>query len=54
MGGRDVEKDQFICALSIVEGRTLHWVSGIAQVQEMGAFDDAAVLDIETGNNSCG
>ena len=52
--GRDVQKDQFVRALRVVQRGPLDGVAGIAQVEEVGAFDDAPVLDVQAGNDSGG
>ena len=54
MGGGDVEKDEFVGPLRVVEGGALDGVAGVAQVEEVGALDHAAALDVEAGNDPFG
>ncbi len=53
-GGRDVKEGDLIGALLIVAAGDLDRVAGIAQVNEIGAFDDAAGRDIKAGNDALG
>ena len=46
-----VQKAQFVRARLIVGDRALHRIAGVAQIDEVDAFDDAAVLDVETGDD---
>ena len=52
--GRDIQKDQLVGPFTVVDGRLLNRIAGVAQVDEINAFDDPAVLDIEAGDNSFG
>ena len=52
VGGRDVEKAQFVGAGGVVGDRGFHRIAGIAQIDEVDALDDPAVLDVETGNDA--
>jgi len=54
VGGRDVQEDKFVGALGVIQRGPLDGVPGIAQVDEVGALDDAAVLDIEAGDDAGG
>ena len=54
VGGGDVQEDQLVGALGVVDGRLLHRVAGVAQLHEVDALDDAAVLDVETGDDAFG
>ncbi len=47
----DVLCDTLIRALAIVEGRQLHRVPGVAQVDEINAFDDPSLLHVEAGHD---
>ena len=49
---RDVKKDQFVGAFTVVDLRLLHRIAGVDQVDEVDAFDHPAVLDIQTGNDA--
>ena len=49
---RDVEEAQLVRARRIVGARGLHRIAGIAQVDEVDALDDAAVLHVEAGNDA--
>ena len=46
---RDVEEAQFVRARLVVSDRALDRVAGVAQIDEIDALDDPAVLDVETG-----
>ena len=48
----DVEKAQFVGAGRVIGDRALDRIAGIAQIDEMHALDDAAVLDVEAGNDA--
>ena len=50
--GGDVEEDQFVGPFGVVEGCQLDWIAGIAEVDELDAFDDAAVGHVEAGNDA--
>ena len=49
---RDVEKAEFVRARLVVGDRALHGISGVAQIDEVDALDDAAVLHVEAGNDA--
>ena len=49
-----VEKDELVGALGVVERRQLDRVAGVAQLDEGDAFDDAAVVDVEAGDDALG
>jgi hypothetical protein len=51
-GSGDVEKAEFVGAGSIVSLRGLDRISGVYQIDEVDTFDDAAVLDVEAGNDA--
>ncbi len=53
-GSRDVEKNQLIRALFVVAGGELHRITGVAQVDEVHAFDHSAGSDVETGDDALG
>ncbi len=50
--GRDVEEAELVGARRVVGGRGLDGIAGIDEVDEVHAFDDAAVLDVEAGNDA--
>ena len=52
VAGRDVEEAQLVGAGGVVGGSRLDRIAGVHQVHELDALDDAAVLDIETGNDA--
>ena len=52
MAGRDVEKAELVGARRIIGDRRLDRIAGIAQIDEIDALDDAAVLDVEAGNDA--
>src|SRR5262249_19747985 len=49
---RDVEEREPAGARRIIGDRRLDRIAGVAQVDEVHALDDAAVLDVETGNDA--
>ena len=49
---RDVEEDELIRALLVIPRRKLDGVACITQADEVRALDDAAVFDVQAGNNS--
>ena len=54
MRGSDVQKDKFIGSLLVVDLRRLHRVAGITQVEEVHAFHNSTIFNIETGNDAFG
>jgi len=54
VGGGDVEEDEFVCALGVVDFGALHGITGVAEFEELGAFDDTAFFDVETGDDAFG
>jgi hypothetical protein len=53
-GGGDVQERKFIGALLVVARGDLHRVTGIAQVQEVHALDDAAACHVQARNDPFG
>ena len=51
---RDVEDGQLVDALAVVARRQLRRIAGVAQAEEVDALDDAAVADVEAGDESFG
>ena len=54
VGGGDVEEDEFVGALRGVLCPEGDGVAGVAEVDEVDAFDGTAVLDVETGDDAFG
>jgi len=52
MAGGDVEEGKFIGTGGVIDRRLLDRVTGIAQIDEVDAFDDAAVLDVQAGDDA--
>ena len=48
----DVEKRELIGAGFVISDRGGDRVAGIAQIDEIDAFDDTAILDVEAGNDA--
>ena len=51
---RNIEEDQLIGSLLVVKGGQLDRVACIAQVEELGSLDDAAIGYIEAGDDTFG
>ena len=51
---RDVEEDDFVCAGLAVRLGEFGGVSGVAEVDELNAFDDASGVNVEAGDNAFG
>ena len=54
VAGRDVEKHQLVGPFLLVARGHLDRVAGVAQVDEVGPFDDPAPIDVETRNHALG
>lgn len=52
MAGGDVEKDEFIGAILVVFCGHFDWAASIFQIDEAGAFDHSAAIDIEARNDA--
>ena len=52
MARRDVEKSQFIGAGFVISDGRRDRIAGVAQIDEIDAFDDAAVLHVKAGNDA--
>jgi hypothetical protein len=48
MAGTDIEEDQLIGSFFLVTPSYVHGVAGVAQLEEVDAFDHTATIDIET------
>ena len=48
----DVEKAEFVGARGVIGERRLDRIAGVDQIDELHAFDDAAVLHVEAGNDA--
>ncbi len=49
---RDVEKAEFVRAGRVIGDGAFDRIAGVAQIDEIDALDDAAVLDVETGDDA--
>ena len=49
---RDVEEGELVGTGGVIGDRRLDRIAGIAQVDEVHALDDPAVLDVEAGNDA--
>ena len=54
MAGGDIQEGNFIRALLVVTYGNLHRITGIADINEIDAFDNPAVLHVQAGNNTLG
>ena len=52
IGRCDVQKNNLICTLLRIKRRKLYRITGVAQVDKIDTLDHAAVIDIETRNNT--
>ena len=52
VAGGDVEKAELVGAGRVIGGGRLDRIAGVAQIDEVDALDDAAVLDVEAGNDA--
>ena len=52
MARGDVEEGELVGAGFVIGDRRLDRIAGIAQIDEIDAFDDAAVLDVEARNDA--
>src|SRR5262245_5041347 len=50
--GGDIQEREFVGAGRVIGDRRRDRIAGIAQVEKFHAFDDAAVLDVETGDDA--
>ena len=52
MAGGDVEEAELVCPGGVIGARGLDRIARVAQIDEVDAFDDAAVLDVEAGDDA--
>ena len=52
VAGGDVEEAELVGARLVVGDGALDRIAGVAQVDEVDALDDAAVLDVEAGDDA--
>ena len=52
VAGGDVEKGEFVGAGFVIGDRRFHRIAGVAQIDEVDAFDDPAVFHVEAGNDA--
>jgi hypothetical protein len=52
--GGDIQDDQFVGAFGVVASSLRHGIAGVAQANEVHAFDDAGTIGIEAGNDPVG
>ena len=52
VAGGDVEEGELVGARGVIGDRRCDRIAGVAQLEELHAFDDSAVLDVETGNDA--
>ena len=52
VAGGDVEEAELVGAGGVIGDRRFDRIAGIAQIDEVDALDDAAVLDVEAGNDA--
>jgi len=54
VAGGDVEEDEFVGSFLLVAGGDFDGVSGIAEVEEIGPFDNPSGVDVEAGDDPFG
>ena len=52
VAGGDVEEGQLVGARRVIGDRRFDRIAGVAQIDEIDALDDAAVLHVEAGNDA--
>jgi hypothetical protein len=52
--GGNVQKYQFIGPLGFISAGNLDWVARVTQIQKMNPLDNAAAINVKTGDNSLG
>jgi len=53
-GGGDVEEDDFVSFLFVIGDGGFDRVTCVTEIDEVGSFNDAAIGDVETGDDSLG
>ncbi|SRR5712692_6987581 len=48
----DIEDDEFVSAFDVVTRRERGWISGIAQIDELHALDDALTVGVQARNDA--
>jgi len=48
----DIQNDEFVSAFEVVTRRERGWISGIAQIDELHAFDDALSVGVQARNDA--
>ena len=54
MAGGDVENHQLVGPLDFIAGGELHGIAGVAEVEEIGTLDHAALIDVEARYDALG
>ena len=54
MAGGYVQKGDFVGTLFVVARGNLHGIPGIADINEVDAFDNPTLVDVKAGNNTLG
>ena len=52
VAGCDVQKRELVGAGGVIGDGSFDRIAGVAQVEKLHAFDDAAVLDVQTGDDA--
>jgi hypothetical protein len=52
--GGDIEEDEFVGPFLLVAFCYLHGVARVAEVDEIGSFDDPPFADVEAGDDAGG
>jgi len=50
----DIEEDQFVGALRIIRACAANGIAGVTELLKLYAFDNAARVYVETGNDAAG
>src|SRR5439155_2762454 len=50
--GLDVQERDLVRSLLVIPARHFHRIAGVFQIDEIDALDDAALRDVEAGNDS--
>ena len=52
VGGGNIKEHQLVCPFCVIAGGGLYGIASIAQADEVNAFDDATVFNVEAGDDS--